>query len=170
MFLQVDDIVKRLKISNDELFILLFIVNKRDYFKELLTQNSDLSPENEFDLYKKELYLSSLDAGKFKIVMTEMLHYLLRDVQLIHRWLDYVPEKAPINGVIIRNKWDVPAKLMKRVIYELRKQWIDSNYEMNAEQLMSLENKENILEIIRINDYEDYDCNIRMKCKKLRRL
>ncbi|XP_018650972.1 putative homeobox protein [Schistosoma mansoni] len=139
--LYVENLDKRLRLSNLDLTILLYILNKRDYYLNLSNEND----KNEMRFYEKE-YLLSFEPSKIKPAITEMLKYLGKDKLFIDKWLLWQSPKFPVSGTLLIDQWDIRDKLMRPVLFKLREQWCESDYKLSADELLTESNKQFILD------------------------
>lgn len=162
----IERVNERLKLSNQELTILMYILKKRGLCKLL-------SDHEELQFYEKELLLSSDPVNKFKPVLTEMLNYLNKDINFIAHWTNWEPPRFPVNGFTIMDKWHVTNKQLRHIIFELRNQWIDSNYQLTQDDLLTEENRLRVLQVLNNikgrDDLADSIKRVRVKAKKARR-
>ncbi|CAH8551037.1 unnamed protein product [Schistosoma rodhaini] len=138
---EVENLDKRLRLSNLDLTILLYILNKRDYYLNLSNENN----KNEMRFYEKE-YLLSFEPSKIKPAITELLKYLGKDTLFIDKWLLWQSPKFPVSGTLLIDRWDIRDKLMRPVLFKLREQWCESDYKLSADELLTESNKQFILD------------------------
>ncbi|CAH8847980.1 unnamed protein product [Trichobilharzia szidati] len=137
---EVEILEQRLHLSNIELIILLYILKKRDHC-------ASLSDEEEFKFHEKE-YVLSQDPSKLKIAITEMLKYLVRDKSLIDKWISWQPPKFPVNTTVLINQWGLRDKLIRPVLFKLREQWCESDYQLTADELLNDSNKQLVMNLL----------------------
>ncbi|CAH8534004.1 unnamed protein product [Heterobilharzia americana] len=135
---EVEILDKRLHLSNIDLAILLYIIKKRDHCANLYHINDVLK------FYEKE-YILSQEHNQLKYVTIEMLKYLVHDKIFLNQWLIWQPPKFPINGNMLINQWGIQNKMIRCILYKLREQWWESNYQLTANELLNNTNKQYIM-------------------------
>lgn len=115
---------QRLKMSNDELKNCLFIVLYRD------------KPEPE-DVLKHYQHLIARLSGKEKKVIEKVVELLKykgneRIAKAISEW---TPPKLPVTGKDLVDHNLKKGPLFARTLEELRRRWIDSDFELSNEEL-----------------------------------
>lgn len=131
---QVEKVNSRLKLSNLELMILVYIVNFRERWTKI-PQSDALAH------FQREYLLSHEAPNKIQSVLTEMMRYLAYDFDLLAQWYAWEPPRFPVSGHDLRDKWFVPYRDMRHYLSALRRQWVDSDYKLNADDLLSDENR-----------------------------
>lgn len=124
-YLQVYEVNKRLKVSNDELKTCLFAVMYRD------RDEGD-------DLLKYYKHLIAKMSGKEKKVINrviELFKYkgyndMMSEIQ------DWTPPKYPITGQDLIDKEIKRGPVFAKTLDALRTQWIESDFELTREDLL----------------------------------
>ncbi|CAL8098401.1 unnamed protein product [Calicophoron daubneyi] len=131
---QIDTLNNRLRLSNFEVSILGYIVKHRE-------KCINLKKTDALEFYQRELLLSKMAEGKFRPVLTEVMKYVAMDPDLYQQWMSWEPQKFPVKGQILQEKWGIPSRSMHRYMFALRTQWVDSNCKMTADELLTDENR-----------------------------
>ncbi|KAF7262280.1 hypothetical protein EG68_00478 [Paragonimus skrjabini miyazakii] len=131
---EVETLNRRLKLSNFELMILLYIIKYRE-------RCASLEMPNVLQHYQRELLLSKEAPNKIRPVITEMLNYIVCDPGLLVRWSAWEPPKFPVNGHELLARWSLPPRAMGTHLTVLRQQWVDSDCSLSLDELLSDRNR-----------------------------
>ncbi|KAF8569674.1 hypothetical protein P879_05896 [Paragonimus westermani] len=127
---EVETLNQRLKLSNFELMILLYIIKHRE-------QCANLQMPNVLQHYQRELLLSKEAPNKIRPVITEMLSYIVCDPDLLVRWSAWEPPRFPVNGHELLARWSLPPRAVGTHLAVLRQQWVDSDCSLTSDELLS---------------------------------
>ncbi|TGZ60901.1 hypothetical protein CRM22_008273 [Opisthorchis felineus] len=126
---EVETLNNRLKLSNAEVLILIYIVKHREECSRLT--GLDALPH-----YQRELLLSREPPNKIRPILTEMLHYVGCDPELSASWALWEPPKFPVSGYEVQSKWSILPRVTGAFLTVLRRQWVESNCKLTSDDLL----------------------------------
>ncbi|KAL3307276.1 hypothetical protein Ciccas_014214, partial [Cichlidogyrus casuarinus] len=141
---EIENLHNRLKLSNLDLAVLVQVIKHRN--EETLMEENDL--ETAFKSFRNQLILSQ-DRARYKTMVEEVVKASTLSVSaretLIQRWKSLELPIFPIKGTELTAQWDVKGRAIAPVILELKRQWIDSEFMLTAEELLSDRMKQNVV-------------------------
>ncbi|THD24740.1 tRNA-nucleotidyltransferase [Fasciola hepatica] len=128
---EIEAVNGRLKLSNFEATILVYIVKYRDLCVSLGSSSAALSH------YKRQFLLSREAPNKIRPVLTEMMRYVCVKTDMMKEWEAWEPPKFPVNGLQLQQAWSVNIREMRLHLLALRTIWVDSECTLTADELLS---------------------------------